>query len=98
VNTETKEQSRQWMHKHSPKKANKFKQTLSARKLLAAVFWDRKRVLMVEFMQQGTSKTSKVYYKTLKKLCRAIQNRIKYLQMSYHQNAGQNHNIQAANI
>jgi hypothetical protein len=48
---------------------------ISARKLMAAVFWDRKGVLMVEFMQQGTTITSEVYCKTLKKLCRVIQNK-----------------------
>jgi hypothetical protein len=31
--------------------AEKFKQTLFARKLMATVFWDRRGVLMVEFMQ-----------------------------------------------
>jgi hypothetical protein len=41
---------------------------------MAAVFWDRKGVLMVEFMQQGTTITSEVYCETLKKLHRAIQN------------------------
>jgi type IV secretory pathway VirD2 relaxase len=41
VNVETKEQSKQWMHIHLPKKPKKFNQTLSATKLLAAVFWDR---------------------------------------------------------
>jgi hypothetical protein len=56
ANVETKEQS-QWMHTHSPSKPKKFKQTLSARKLMAAVFWDRKGVLIVEFMQQGTTVT-----------------------------------------
>jgi hypothetical protein len=30
---------------------------------------------MVEFMQQGTTIMSKVYCETLKKLCRAIQNK-----------------------
>jgi hypothetical protein len=45
-----------------------FKPTLSAaRKLMATVFWDRKRVLMVDFMQQGTTITSEVYCDTLKK-------------------------------
>jgi hypothetical protein len=34
VNVETKEQSKQWMHTHSPNKPIKFKQTLSARKLM----------------------------------------------------------------
>jgi hypothetical protein len=51
VNVGTKEQSKQWMHTHSPNKMKKFKQTY-ARKM-AAVFWDREGVLMVVFMQQG---------------------------------------------
>jgi hypothetical protein len=38
------------------KKPRKFKQ-MSVRKLKATVFWDRKGVLMVEFMQQGTTGT-----------------------------------------
>jgi hypothetical protein len=53
------------MHTHSPNKPEKFKQT-SARKMMAAVLWDRKGVLMVEFMQQGTTITSEVYCETLK--------------------------------
>jgi hypothetical protein len=55
VNVEIKEQSKQWMHTHSPNKLKEFKLTLSARKMMATVFWDRKGVLMVEFMQQGTT-------------------------------------------
>jgi hypothetical protein len=66
LNGETKKQSKQWMHTHSPKKSKKFKQTLSARKLMATVFCDRKGVLMVEFMQQRTT-TSDVNCETLKK-------------------------------
>jgi hypothetical protein len=38
-----------------------------ARKLMAAVLWDRKGVLMVELMQQRTTITLKVYCKKLKK-------------------------------
>jgi hypothetical protein len=38
-----------------------------ARKLMAAFFWERKGVLVVEFMQQGTTITSEVYCETLKK-------------------------------
>jgi histone-lysine N-methyltransferase SETMAR len=49
------------------------KQTLSARKLVPADFWDRKGVLMVEFMQEGTTITPEVYCETLKKLRSAIQ-------------------------
>jgi hypothetical protein len=52
VNVETKEQSKQLMCTHSPNKLKKFKET-SARKLFAAVFWERSGVLLVEFMQQG---------------------------------------------
>jgi histone-lysine N-methyltransferase SETMAR len=75
VKAETKEQSKQWINRHSPKKLKKYKQTLSAIKLMATVFWDRKGVLLVEFMQQGTTITSEVHCKTLRKLCRAIQNK-----------------------
>jgi hypothetical protein len=57
------------------KQAKKFKQMLSARKLMATVFWDRKGVLMVEFMQLGTTKTSEMHCETLKKLRIAIQNK-----------------------
>jgi hypothetical protein len=53
VNVETKEQSRLWMHTFT-KQAENFKQ-MYAGKLMAAVFWDRKGVLIVEFMQQGTT-------------------------------------------
>jgi hypothetical protein len=44
--------------------AEKFKQTLSARKLMTTVFWDRAGVVMVEFMQQGNTITSEVYCET----------------------------------
>jgi hypothetical protein len=64
VNVETKEQSKKWMHTHSPNKPKKFKQTLSARKPMVTAFWDRKGVLMVEFMQQGATITSCVLQNT----------------------------------
>jgi hypothetical protein len=41
VNVESKEQSKQWMHTHSPNKPKKFKQILFARNLTKTVFWDR---------------------------------------------------------
>jgi hypothetical protein len=53
VNVENKEQSKQWINTHSPNKPKVFKQ-ISTRKLMTIVFGDRKGVLMVEFMQQGT--------------------------------------------
>jgi hypothetical protein len=52
MNVEINEQWKQWMHIHSPNKPKMFKQTLSARKLMATVVWDRKGILTVEFMQQ----------------------------------------------
>jgi hypothetical protein len=65
VYVETKDQSKQWMNMHSPNKPNKFKQMLSATKLMTSVFWDRKGVLILEFMQHGTTIISKVYCETL---------------------------------
>jgi hypothetical protein len=62
------------MHTHSPNKPKKFEQT-STRKLMAVAFMDRKGVLRVEFMLQGTTMTSEVYCETLKKLLRTIQNK-----------------------
>jgi hypothetical protein len=47
-------------------KTEKFKQILSARKLMTSMFWEKKGGLMVEFMQQGAKITSKVYCETLK--------------------------------
>jgi hypothetical protein len=53
------------MNTHSPNRQKKFKQTLSARKLMAAVFWDREGALIVEFMLPGTTVMSEVYCETL---------------------------------
>jgi hypothetical protein len=58
VNIETNEQTKHWIHTHSPDKLKKFKQT-SARKLMASVFWDRKGLLILEFMQQGPQQRQK---------------------------------------
>jgi hypothetical protein len=59
MNVETKKQSAaKEVDAHTfTKQDENFKQMLSARKLMATVFWDRKGVLMVEFMQQGTTIT-----------------------------------------
>jgi len=71
---ETKEQSKQWKHATSPT-PRKFKQTLSAGKVMATVFWDRKGLLLCEFMPTGTTITADRYCQTLKNLRRAIQNK-----------------------
>jgi hypothetical protein len=63
----TKEQSKAV---HAPtfiKQVEKFKQCLPARKPMTADFWDRKGMLIVEFMQQGTTMLSEAYCETLKK-------------------------------
>jgi hypothetical protein len=70
----SKQQSLQWLHTGSPK-PKKFKQTLSARKIMATVFWDRKVILLVDFMTQGTTINSESYCETLTELRRAIQSR-----------------------
>jgi hypothetical protein len=43
--------------------------------MMATVLWDRKGVLLIEFMEPGTTITSGTYCETLKKLCRAIENK-----------------------
>uniref|UniRef100_A0A1B6DDI6 Mos1 transposase HTH domain-containing protein n=1 Tax=Clastoptera arizonana TaxID=38151 RepID=A0A1B6DDI6_9HEMI len=75
VNAETKQQSMQWGHTASPSKPKKARQTLSAKKVMAMVFWDSKGILLIEFMERGTTITSEVYCETLKWLRRAIQNK-----------------------
>jgi hypothetical protein len=76
VIVETKEQSKQLMHTRSSDNPEKFKRTFSVcQKAMAAVFWGRKGVLMVEFMQKGTTITSEGHCETLKKLRKATQNK-----------------------
>ncbi|UYV69465.1 hypothetical protein LAZ67_6003692 [Cordylochernes scorpioides] len=71
---EIKDQSKQWKHTSSPKPL-KFKQTLSAGKLIAIVFRGRKGLLVCDFMRRGTTINSDRYCKTLKQIRRAIQNK-----------------------
>ena len=71
---ETNQQSRQWLHFPSPK-PRKLKQAQFAGKVMATVFWDRKRVLLVDFMATGTTINADRYYESLTKLRRAIHNR-----------------------
>jgi histone-lysine N-methyltransferase SETMAR len=75
MNAETKEQSKKWMHTHSPIKPKNFKQTLSNKKMMSTVFWDCKRILLTEFMAMGTTVMSEVYCEMLNKLRRLIQNK-----------------------
>jgi hypothetical protein len=72
---ESKLQSLVWHHPRSPSTPRKFKQTLSTRKIMTTVFWDRKGVLLVEIMPQGTTINAESYCATLGRLRYAIQNR-----------------------
>ena len=42
---------------------------------MASVFWDRKGILLIEFMAPGTTINAAAYCQTLKRLRRAIQNK-----------------------
>jgi len=49
---ETKQASQQWKHKESPTPTN-FKVVPSASKVMAAVFWDMRGVLLVEYQEHS---------------------------------------------
>ena len=51
---ESKQQSKEWRHTSSLTKT-KCKQTTSTRKNMCTVFWDRKGVLLVDFLPQGST-------------------------------------------
>ncbi|GBN18853.1 Histone-lysine N-methyltransferase SETMAR [Araneus ventricosus] len=74
VMPESKQQSMEWRHTYSPVRV-KAKQTLSQCKIMASVFWDRHDVLLVDFMQRGTTINAVAYGQTMRKLRRAIQNK-----------------------
>lgn len=74
ITPESKQQSMEWRHTFSPVKV-KAKQTLSQRKIMASVFWDRHGVLLVDFVERGTTINAEAYCSTLTKLRRAIQNK-----------------------
>jgi hypothetical protein len=53
LSPELKQQSLECRHTSSPKK-HRFKQTISTRKIMGTVFWDRQGDFLVEFLPQGT--------------------------------------------
>ncbi|KAJ4452299.1 hypothetical protein ANN_03819 [Periplaneta americana] len=71
---ETKQQSMHWRHSGSPVRT-KFKQTLSVRKVMCTVFWDRKGILLIDFLPRGETVNADRYCETVRKLRRAIQNK-----------------------
>ncbi|GFW19901.1 histone-lysine N-methyltransferase SETMAR [Trichonephila clavipes] len=66
--------SMEWQHTSSPVKV-KAKQTLSKRKIMTTVFWDRRGFLLVEFMPRGTTINSGANCATLRKLRRVLQHK-----------------------
>ncbi|KAF2895151.1 hypothetical protein ILUMI_11022 [Ignelater luminosus] len=73
---ETKRKFQQWRHTSSSS-AKKFQTTISAKKIMAFVFWDCQGILLIEYIPQGKTIKSARYCETLKKLRRAIQNKRK---------------------
>jgi hypothetical protein len=69
---ESKAKSITWKHPHSPVK-KKFKTVQSSGKVMAAVFWDVHRILLVDFTPPGSTINAAVYQETLKTLKEAIQ-------------------------
>jgi len=68
---ETIRQSMQWRHMHSPS-PKKFRTTFSDRKIMASFFWDRKGIILVDFMSYGITINAQAYCEILKKLRRII--------------------------
>ncbi|GFT34947.1 mariner Mos1 transposase [Trichonephila clavipes] len=75
VNCETKLHSMQWGHTSSPKRPRKCLQTLSPKKIMATVFWDRQGVLLIDLFERGAPQNSQRYCQTLRNLRRAFQNK-----------------------
>jgi len=71
---ESKQQSLQWHHTHSPR-TKKFKTSISVKKIMVSVFWDRKGILLVDFMPAGATINAAAHCDTLTRLRQAIQNK-----------------------
>ena len=71
---ETKRQSMEWRHLHSPSK-KKAKTIPSAAKVMGTVFWDAEGLILAEFLEPGQTITAARYVQTLHKLHRALRNK-----------------------
>jgi len=63
----SKQQSLQWCHMHSLK-TKKFKTSISVKKIMESVFWDRKGILLIDFMSPGATFNAAAYCDTLTRL------------------------------
>ncbi|GFR17380.1 uncharacterized protein TNCT_164151 [Trichonephila clavata] len=70
---ESTQQSMQWRHSNSPK-AKKCKTSISAKKIMASVVWDRQGILLLEFMPPETTINAAAYCQILNRFRRANQN------------------------
>ena len=59
---------------HSPR-TKKFKTSISVKKIMVSIFWDRKGILLVDFMPPGATINATAYCDTLTWLRWAIQNK-----------------------
>lgn len=78
ITPESKLQSIEWQHT-TLSGTVKAKKTTSTRKVMATVFSGRHWVLLVEFMQQGSTINAAAYHTNLNKFWRAIQNKCRSL-------------------
>jgi len=53
---------------NSSPRTKKFKTSISVEKFMASVFWDRKGILLVDFMPPGATVNAAAYYDTLTRL------------------------------
>ena len=65
--TESKRQSMEWRHVNSPSK-EKFKKLPSADKVMCTFFWDRKWVILLNFLEPGQTINPDRYIAMLTKL------------------------------
>ncbi|PNF18003.1 hypothetical protein B7P43_G13308 [Cryptotermes secundus] len=68
---ETKWQSMEWHHLHSPSK-KEAKTVPSAAKVMGTVFWDAERFILAEFLEPGQTTNAAGYVQTLHNFCHAL--------------------------
>jgi hypothetical protein len=71
---ETKEQSKEWRHSGSPR-PKKFKTQKSSSKVLASVFWDKDRILLVDYLEKSATIMAEYYVALLDKLKQQLVSR-----------------------
>jgi hypothetical protein len=72
---ETKRANPEWKHPGS-QRSEKFKMAKCAGKVMAKVFWDRRGVLLADFVEMATTVNASSYYATLEQLRTAIKKRL----------------------